>query len=49
MNHSMALFANAGVEAEVTIALYSRAPDDEAVLITFGNEQVRWSSTTLRA
>jgi hypothetical protein len=40
VNHPMALFANAGVDAEVTIALYSRAPDDEAVLILFGKEQV---------
>ena len=40
MNHPMVLFANAGVDAEVTIALHSRAPDDEAVVILFGNEQV---------
>lgn len=40
VNRPMALLANAGVDAEVEIAVYSQAPDDEAISILFGKAQV---------
>lgn len=41
MNRDMAVFANAGVDADVEIALYSsRTPDDETVTIFFGAERI---------
>lgn len=40
VNRPMALLANAGVDAEVEIAVHARAPDDEAISILFGKAQV---------
>ncbi len=36
----MFLFANAGVDADVLIGWYLRAPDDDVISIMFGNEQI---------
>ena len=35
------VFANAGVSADVSIALHMRRPDDDAVAIMFGDERIR--------
>jgi hypothetical protein len=36
----MFLYANAGVTADVEIAVLHRAPDDESISLLFGQEQI---------